>query len=297
MAHWVLKDWDGRDACFTIPGPIAGDDIKQRLGEKFPADAAVTITRAAGEPETVRFGQLSEIALAHGDALILPGIPVAAGPLLYVMDRLLGRDGCPWDKQQTPHSLLRYLLDESYEAAEALVADDMDAFIEELGDVLLQVAFQGALVSDTSFDDIAERQAKKLVRRHPHVFAQESWSSADEVRQQWDALKAEEPSHQKSATWVFPALVAAKRLSKVGLRPESEVYQAVLDLLKVYLDNNPGKIEEILADAAWAIAQFGSIHHMDAEWALWKKAAQTAEQHGPSREFGGKKRISRSLGE
>jgi NTP pyrophosphatase (non-canonical NTP hydrolase) len=297
MAHWVLKDWDGHDTLFSIPGPIAGRVVKDRLGGKFPNDAAMVVIRADGERETVRFGQLSEVTLAGGDALVLPGSPVAAGPLLYVMDRLLGPDGCPWDKQQTPNSLLRYLLDESYEAAEALVAGDMDAFIEELGDVLLQVAFQGALQSDSSFDDIAERQAAKLVRRHPHVFAQASWTSADEVRQQWDALKAQEPSHEQSAPWVFPALVAAKRLSKVGLRPESEVYQAVLDLLEVYLDEKPGKIEEILADAAWAVAQAGSIHHQDAEWALWKKVAEVAEQHAPSGEFGGKKRISRSLGE
>lgn len=280
MAHWVLKDWDDADDRFIIPGPIAGSLVHQRFQGQFPDDASVQVTRVSGVEETLVFQALPGIDLASGDALTLPGSPVAGGPLLYVMERLLGPEGCPWDKKQTPESLIRYLLDESYEAAEALVAEDTDAFIEELGDVLLQVAFQGAMVRGTSFSDIANRQAQKLVRRHPHVFSGESWTTSDEVRQQWESIKAEEPGHQRSATWVYPALVAAKRLSKAGIHPQSAIYQEVLALLKVYFDKDPGKIEEILADAAWAVASGGRIHHQDAEWALWKKLAETARETG-----------------
>jgi uncharacterized protein YabN with tetrapyrrole methylase and pyrophosphatase domain len=172
------------------------------------------------------------------------------------------------------------LLDESYEAAEALVADDLDAFAEELGDVLLQIAFQGAMLTNTSFSDIARRQAQKLIRRHPHVFSDESWDNSDEVRRQWDNIKAQEPVHERSAVWVYPALVAAKRLSKSGITPQSDVYQEVLALLEVYFNKDAGKIEEILADAAWAVAQGGRIQHQDAEWALWKKVAETAREKG-----------------
>lgn len=280
MAQWVLQDWDDTEDHFVIPGPVAGTIVSRRFGTQFPEDAAVTINRASGDRETLRFGELPTVTLEAGDSLILPGIPVAGGPLLYVMSRLLGPDGCPWDQKQTSDSLLRYLLDESYEAAEALAANDTDAFIEELGDVLLQVAFQGAIISGTSFADIAERQAQKLVRRHPHVFSEESVASSDEVRQQWDKIKAQEPPHQRTAMWVYPGLVAAKRLSKTGINPESAVYQDVLALLEVYFNKNPGKIEEILADAAWAVASGGRIHHQDAEWALWKKVAQRARENG-----------------
>jgi uncharacterized protein YabN with tetrapyrrole methylase and pyrophosphatase domain len=210
------------------------------------------------------------------------------------MERLLGPDGCPWDKQQTPDSLLRYLLDESYEASEALVAGDGDGFVEELGDVLLQVVFQGALLPHADFAAIAEREAQKLIRRHPHVFGEAKAENAEAVRQQWEALKATEPEHGSSATWVYPALVAARRAAKNGVVPESSVYQDVLALLEVYFDRNPGKIEEILADAAWAVADSGRRHHADAEWALWKKVVRL---HDETASRGGKKRISQNLGE
>jgi len=279
MARWRWENWDDKDI-FVIPGPILGEVIAERLGSVFPDDATVMIERISGTSETIEFRMVPSVVLCEGDILTLPGIPLAGGPLMYVMDRLLGPEGCPWDKKQTPLSLLRYLLDESYEAAEALVADDIEAFIEELGDVLLQVVFQGALIAETSFPQIAQNQARKLIGRHPHVFSDADWNSSDQVRQQWDKLKAEEPPHQRSATWVYPGLVAAKRLSKLGMNPQSPVYQEFLGLLEVYFDKNPGKIEEILADAAWAVAAGGRIHHQDAEWALWKKVAEAALEHG-----------------
>ncbi len=281
MADWLMKNWDHHEQDrFIIPGPAVGSIIVDRYGSQFPDDASVTIVRSQGERQIVRFGAVADLMLKDGDELVLPGVPMACGPLMYVIDRLLGPRGCPWDKQQTSDSLIRYLLDESYETLEALVADDSDAFTEELGDVLLQVVFQGALVAGSSFQDIALKEAQKLVRRHPHVFSEESWGSAEEVGRQWDNLKATEPPHHKSATWVYPALVAAKRLTKQGFFPQSPVYQEILALLEVYFSKGEGKIEEILADAAWAVAAGGRIHHQDAEWALWKKVAEMAVENG-----------------
>lgn len=281
MADWLMKNWDHHEQDrFIIPGPALGSRIFDHYGPQFPGDASVIIMRGQGARQTIRFGEIAHLVLEDGDELVLPGAPVAGGPLMYVIERLLGPNGCPWDKQQTSDSLIRYLLDESYEALEALVADDSDAFIEELGDVLLQVVFHGALVAGSSFQDIAVKEAQKLVRRHPHVFSEESWESAEEVRLQWDNLKALEPQHHKSATWVYPALAAAKRLTKEGFFPQSPVYQEILALLEVYFSKGEGKIEEILADAAWAVAAGGRIHHQDAEWALWKKVAETAVENG-----------------
>ncbi|NMP21505.1 MazG nucleotide pyrophosphohydrolase domain-containing protein [Sulfobacillus harzensis] len=281
MADWVWHGEDGnnRDDRFIVQGPRDGAAIWERFGALFPDDAKAQLWVSGSPPVEILWGDIAKIQLMAGDRLILPGIPTAGGPLLYVMERLLGPEGCPWDRKQTPQSLVRYLLDESYEAAEALVAGDDEAFIEELGDVLLQIAFQGALAPNSSFSDIAVKQAQKLIRRHPHVFAEEAWATSEEVRQQWDKLKAQEPPHHASAVWVYPALVAAKRLDKLGIHPESSVYQEIYDLLQVYFDKNPGKIEEILADAAWAVASGGRIQHQDAEWALWKKVAQAAPQN------------------
>src|SRR5215469_5508813 len=109
------------------------------------------------------------------------------------MDRL--RAGCPWDAKQTHASLAPHLLEETYEALEALELDDLAALREELGDVLLQVLFHARVAAErtdgTGFtiDDVAGDIAAKLVRRHPHVFADLAVSGADEVKRNWDQIK------------------------------------------------------------------------------------------------------------
>ncbi len=112
------------------------------------------------------------------------------------MDRL--RTQCPWDAKQTHASLAPYLLEETYEALEALENDDRAALCEELGDVLLQVLFHARVAAErtdgTGFtiDDVADGITAKLVRRHPHVFSDVNVSGADEVKQNWDVIKAAE---------------------------------------------------------------------------------------------------------
>jgi XTP/dITP diphosphohydrolase len=130
-----------------------------------------------------------------------PG-PVQAQPgagllrLVAVMDRL--RTDCPWDAKQTHATLAPYLLEESYEALDALESGDQAALREELGDVLLQVAFHARVAAERTdgtgytIDDVADGIVAKLVRRHPHVFGDVTVSGADEVTQNWDAIKAAE---------------------------------------------------------------------------------------------------------
>jgi XTP/dITP diphosphohydrolase len=116
--------------------------------------------------------------------------------LVAVMRRL--RQQCPWDAKQTHQSLAPHLIEESYEALEALESGDPDALREELGDVLLQVMFHAEVASERTdgtgytIDDVAGGIADKLIRRHPHVFGDVSVSGADEVKQNWDAIKAAE---------------------------------------------------------------------------------------------------------
>jgi XTP/dITP diphosphohydrolase len=123
-----------------------------------------------------------------------PGVRVLE--LVAVMHRL--RSECPWDAEQTHASLAHYLLEESYEALDALESGDPAKLREELGDVLLQVAFHGELAGErtdgTGFtiDDIADGIVAKLVRRHPHVFADVRVTGADEVNRNWEAIKAAE---------------------------------------------------------------------------------------------------------
>jgi len=131
--------------------------------------------------------------LLHGSA-DLPGAHLM--DLVATMDRL--RVECPWDARQTHASLVPHLLEEPYEALEAFESGDEQAFCEELGDVLLQVVFHARIAAerddDSSFtiDDVADGIVAKLVRRHPHVFADVTVSGADEVKRNWDEIKREE---------------------------------------------------------------------------------------------------------
>jgi XTP/dITP diphosphohydrolase len=127
-----------------------------------------------------------------------PGAPAGARllALVEVMDRL--RTGCPWDAKQTHDSLAPFLLEETYEALEALDSRDDEAIREELGDVLLQVIFHARVAAErddgTGFtiDDVADGIIDKLTRRHPHVFGDVAVSGAEEVKLNWDAIKAAE---------------------------------------------------------------------------------------------------------
>ncbi|CAN5218524.1 nucleoside triphosphate pyrophosphohydrolase [soil metagenome] len=138
--------------------------------------------------------------------------------VVAVMDRLRSPGGCPWDAQQTHTSLMPYLIEEAYEAYQALEDGDLADLREELGDVLLQVAFHARLAQEAeapwSIDDVAGDLVDKLVRRHPHVFA---GGSADDLEGSWEALKAAEKGRTSVADGVplsQPALSLAAKLQK-----------------------------------------------------------------------------------
>jgi XTP/dITP diphosphohydrolase len=124
--------------------------------------------------------------------------------LVRVMDTL--RRSCPWDARQTHESLMPYLLEETYEAEDALAAGDPAAVREELGDVLLQVVFHARIAQERTdgtgydIDDVADAIIRKLTRRHPHVFGDVAVSGADEVSRNWDAIKAAERAERAAAS-------------------------------------------------------------------------------------------------
>lgn len=138
-----------------------------------------------------------------------------------VMDRLRSPGGCPWDAAQTHRSLARYLVEETYETVEAIETDDAALLREELGDLLLQVLFHARLAQEHpaperfSIDDVAADLVAKLVRRHPHVFAEAVVSGADEVNANWERLKVAEKGRTSAVDGVpyaQPALALASKL-------------------------------------------------------------------------------------
>ncbi|HET9399829.1 MAG TPA: nucleoside triphosphate pyrophosphohydrolase [Candidatus Acidoferrales bacterium] len=115
--------------------------------------------------------------------------------LIELQRRLLARDGCPWDREQTHESLRTYLIEEAYEVLDALESGSTDKFAEELGDLLLQLVFHAELAKKAGrFDisDVIEHIHTKMVRRHPHVFGDASAKTASDVLKNWEQLKAEE---------------------------------------------------------------------------------------------------------
>jgi XTP/dITP diphosphohydrolase len=177
----ILRDAAARTGTAVwLAGPSGDEDVGRALG-----DLAL---------HAADLGDDIEIEVVHGSW------DVAGARLLDVvatMDRLRSPGGCPWDAQQTHDSLAPYLLEEAYEAFQAIEDEDSDALREELGDVLLQVAFHARLAQERgdegwTIDDVAAGLVSKLVRRHPHVFGETSVTGADEVVVNWDVIKKQE---------------------------------------------------------------------------------------------------------
>ena len=148
--------------------------------------------------------------LMHGST-DLPGAHLI--DLVATMDRL--RVECPWDARQTHASLVPHLIEESYEAVEALESGDQRALREELGDVLMQPVFHARIAAERgdgtgyTIDDVADGITAKLVRRHPHVFGDVTVLGADEVKQNWDEIKRKEKADLAERTGVTAAGKAA----------------------------------------------------------------------------------------
>lgn len=139
--------------------------------------------------------------------------------LVAVMRRL--RAECPWDRRQTHKSLVEYMLEEAYEVVEAIDADDDQALREELGDLLLQVVFHAQIASERhewDLGDVADGIAAKLIRRHPHVFADVNVADATEVETNWHVAKAAEKGRESVTDGIPDALPALLRAAKVESR-------------------------------------------------------------------------------
>jgi XTP/dITP diphosphohydrolase len=191
------------------------------------ADGDAAFARALGDlvaREPVGTAEL-EVVYASWDP---PGARLLDA--VAVMDRLRSPGGCPWDAEQTHASLAPYLLEEAYELLDAIESGDLRLLREELGDVLLQVVFHARLAEDLpaderwSVDDVAGDLVAKLIRRHPHVFADQAVSGASGVQAIWDGVKATEKPRSSATDGVAlgqPALsLAAKligRADKAGL--------------------------------------------------------------------------------
>jgi len=152
-------------------------------------------------------------------------LPADAGfaRLIEIMARLRSPGGCPWDREQTFDTIKPYLLEETYEVLDAIDAGDWDGLADELGDLLLQVVFFSQMAKEAGYFDITdpiEAINSKLIRRHPHVFADGAAKTSDEVLRKWDEIKATEKSAKPKPKGLLggvprslPALMEAKQIA------------------------------------------------------------------------------------
>ena len=180
--------------------------------------------------------------------------------LVEVMDRLRSPGGCSWDAEQTHESLIKYLLEESYEFIDAIETDDRDGMREELGDVLLQVYFHSRIAQDHptdpfSIEDVARAIADKLISRHPHVFENLKVSGTQEIIENWEAIKAREKGRTSAIDGIAMSQPALPLVSKIFYRAEKYGVELELASYATEEEVNESAVGEMLASViGWAHA-------------------------------------------
>jgi XTP/dITP diphosphohydrolase len=207
--------------------------------------------------------------------------------LVEVMDRLRSPGGCAWDAEQTHQSLIKYLLEESYEFIDAIETDDRAGMREELGDVLLQVYFHSRIAQDHptdpfSIEDVAGSIADKLISRHPHVFDNLEVSGTEEIIENWEAIKAREKGRTSAIEGIAMSQPALPLVSKILYRAEKFNVPLNINSYQSEYEVNEKSVGEALASViAWA-----HENGIDPESALRAQARemirqiQAAEQQG-----------------
>ncbi len=250
-------------------------EVAARIARVLPEDAVVTVLVGAGSSDGVRVeatadGIDSSLA-GYRTSLFIDSEP--GGLIGAVRTMSILRVECPWDREQTHQSLVKYLVEETYELIDAvskLARDEADwvtyAEVEdELGDVLLSVLFHAAIARQNGafdIDDVAEVMRQKLVRRHPHVFGDVDVDSAADVKRNWDQIKDEERGATRESLMdgVPPGMPALQRASKVQNRAAKVGFDwaraaEVVPKIREELD----ELEAVLGDPAEAESELGDV--------------------------------------
>lgn len=207
--------------------------------------------------------------------------------LIDIVKTLRSENGCAWDREQTHYSLKKNMIEEAYEAVDAIEDGDAKHLKEELGDVLLQVVLHSQIAKEENeftLEDVAKGLSDKLVHRHPHVFGDTKVTDTKEILDNWEKLKAEEKKHRKSAmdgiSKAQSALMSAQKISKNAVKkgfewPNEETlwecFNSEIDEFKEALaENDPVHAEEEFGDILFAAVNLARWNKIDAEQALLK---------------------------
>jgi XTP/dITP diphosphohydrolase len=206
--------------------------------------------------------------------------------LINVVAKLRSPQGCPWDLAQTPSSLTPYVIEEAYEVVDAIQTGDKKAIAEELGDLLLQVVLQAQIASeagDFSLQEIAEGISQKLIRRHPHVFADVTVASMEEVHKNWETIKAAEKGetveeqklsdklnrYRRSLPPLNAAMKISEKAAKVGFEWNNvdevwgKFHEELGEFQQALAEETKERQESELGDLLFAIIQIARWHKLD----------------------------------
>lgn len=221
--------------------------------------------------------------------------------LVAIMARLRGPAGCPWDREQSFDTIKSYLLEETYEVMDAIDARDWQGLAEELGDLMLQPVFFAQMASEENLfriEDSLDAINAKLIRRHPHIFAETKADTADDVKKRWSEIKAEEKKSKSEAPKLLlesvpsslPALVEASQISSraasAGFDWESpeqviaKVEEELGELKEARSGTHQEEIEEELGDLLFTIVNLARFLRVDPEQALRKTNRKFRERFG-----------------
>lgn len=205
--------------------------------------------------------------------------------LVDIIAVLRSENGCPWDREQTHKTLRPNMLEEAYEAVDAIDDGDVSNLREELGDVLLQVVLHAQIAKDNGefdIEDVAKELSEKLIHRHPHVFGKEHVNSADDVVVNWDKLKNEEKTYRtsildgisKSQSALMSAQKISKKVVKVGFEWDSveSLKECIKSEFKEFDEAVQKKDKELMEDEMgdifFATVNLARWYKIDAEQAL-----------------------------
>ncbi|MFC7787258.1 nucleoside triphosphate pyrophosphohydrolase [Rossellomorea sp. GCM10028870] len=276
---------------------FVASEVKITLMELYPYDYEVMLVTAAGSKEEkverIPLVELDRVAhLSNVTSLYVPAVKEMESTykqyttLREIISTLRGPDGCPWDKEQTHHSLKKYLLEETYELLEAIEEEDIEHMIEELGDVLLQVMLHAQIGEDEgmfTMEEVIESLASKMVRRHPHVFGSVQVENTEQVKANWDEIKKQEKSDEhepmlKNVAKGMPALMKAyeyqKKAAKVGFDwPDPQgAWEKVWEELKEFENevenNSENHIKKEFGDILFALINVARFYKIFPEEAL-----------------------------
>jgi MazG family protein len=262
----------------------------KRTAKSTAKSSAVPATKKASAPKASKPSDAGASAAAKQ-----PSAGDWFEKLVAIQKRLRAPGGCPWDIEQTHQTLRTYLIEEAYEVLDALDSGQDDKFVEELGDLLLQVTFHSQIASEAnrfSISDVVQSIHDKMIRRHPHVFGETQAKDSEEVLRNWNKIKAQEKLDKEGAAAAEPQRVSAldgvpksipatleglqltKKAARTGFDWENakgvfdKISEETTELQHTLEHGTAMEAEEELGDLLFAVVNLARFLHIDPEIAL-----------------------------